>query len=170
LGFGSCAEAFLEIERLKVENRDLRRVFEQATIAFREKEAEIKGLKEEIEVLRHKLRDQLQQPFIRDTDQEDTPAEANQEQAPVDQANQNQKEQKKRGAPKGHRGATRKPPNRVPDRTILVNPCQCPQCHSGNVSACQETEEHIQEDLVIIRPLITRYVKKRGYCRDCGTL
>jgi hypothetical protein len=59
LGFGSCAEALLEIERLKVENRDLRRVFEQATVAFRKKEEEIKGLKAEIGVLRHKLRDQF---------------------------------------------------------------------------------------------------------------
>jgi transposase len=95
---------------------------------------------------------------------------AHQEQSPAGQAGQNQKERKKRGAPKGHRGATRKPPKRAPDRTILVTPCQCPECHSGNVSACQETEEHVQEDLVIIRPIITRYVKRRGYCRDCGAL
>jgi hypothetical protein len=156
------------MDRLKTENRDLRGVFEQATVAFREKEAEIKGLKVEIEVLRRKLRDQLQQPFTRNTDKEENTA--NQEQTPAGQTDQSQKERKKRGAPKGHRGATRKNPDRPPDRTILVNPCQCPQCHSGNVSACQETEEHIQEDLVIIRPLITRYVKKRGYCRDCGAL
>ncbi len=76
----------------------------------------------------------------------------------------------RRGAPKGHRGVTRKNPDREPDRTVLVNPCQCPECHSNNVSACQETEEHVQEDLVIIRPIITRYLKKRGYCRDCGAL
>jgi hypothetical protein len=168
LGFGSCAEALLEIERLKVENRDLRRVFEQATVAFREKEAEIKGLKVEIEVLRHKLRDQLQQPFTRNTDKEENAA--NQEQTPAGQANQSQKERKKRGAPKGHRGATRKKPDRPPDRTILVNPCQCPECQSRNISICQETEEHTQEDLILPRPIVTRYLKKRGYCRDCGTL
>lgn len=166
LGFGSCAEALAEMERLKVENRDLRRVFEQATIAFRKKEAEIKGLKGEIEVLQHKLRDQLQQPFTKSRDTEETAP--NQDQSPTGQAGQ--KERKKRGAPKGHRGATRKNPGREPDRTILVNPTQCPKCHSNNVSACQETEEHIQEDLMIIRPVVTRYVKKRGYCCDCGNL
>jgi hypothetical protein len=165
LGYQSCAAAQAETERLKVENRDLRRIFEQATAAFQEKEAEIRRLKEEAEVLRRKLRDQLQQPFTKDTQQQE-PA-VNQEQESPDQPEQ---KRKKRGAPKGHRGATRKPPNRAPDRTILVNPCQCPECHSGNISACQETEEHTQEDLVIIRPLITRYVKTRGYCRDCGAL
>lgn len=169
LGSDSYEELLAENERLKVEARDLRRVFEQATIAFREKEAEIKGLKEEIEVLRRKLRDKLQEPFTRDTDKESV-ADTNQKSSSAAQADQNQKERKKRGAPKGHRGATRKPPDRVPDRTVLVNPCQCPECHSDNISACQETEEHVQEDLVIIRPLITRYVKKRGYCRDCGAL
>jgi hypothetical protein len=165
LGYQSCAEARAEMGRLKVENRDLRRVFDQANAAFQEKEAEIRRLKEETEVLRHKLRDQLQQPFTKDTEQQETAT--NQEQASPDQPEQ---KRKKRGAPKGHRGATRKPPDRAPDRTVLVNPCQCPECHSANISACQETEEHTQEDLVIIRPLITRYVKKRGYCRDCGAL
>jgi len=165
LGYQACAEAQAEMERLKVENRDLRRVFDQATAAFQEKEAEIRRLKEEAEVLRRKLRDQLQQPFTKDTEQQETAA--NQEQESSDQPEQ---KRKKRGAPKGHRGATRKPPDRAPDRIVLVNPCQCPKCHSGNISACQETEEHTQEDLVIIRPLITRYVKKRGYCRDCGAL
>lgn len=165
LGYQSCAEAQAEMERLKVENRDLRRVFDQATAAFQEKEAEIRRLKEETEVLRRKLREQLQQPFTKDTEQQETAA--NQEQESPDQPEQ---KRKKRGAPKGHRGATRKPPDRAPDRTVLVNPCQCPECHSGNISACQETEEHTQEDLVIIRPLITCYVKKRGYCRDCGAL
>jgi hypothetical protein len=51
LGYQSCAAAQAETERLKVENRDLRRVFERATAAFQEKEAEIRRLKEEAEVL-----------------------------------------------------------------------------------------------------------------------
>ena len=168
LGYQACAETLSEMDRLKTENRDLRVVFEQATVAFLEKDAEIKGLKVEIDVLRRKLRDQLQQPFTRNTDKEENAA--NQEQTPAGQANQSQKERKKRGAPKGHRGATRKKPDRPPDRTILVNPCQCPECQSRNISICQETDEHTQEDLILPRPIVTRYLKKRGYCRDCGTL
>jgi hypothetical protein len=156
------------MERLKAENRDLRQVFELATTAFQEKEAEVKGLKEEIEVLRHKLRDKLQEPFTRNTDKEEDAV--NQEQTPAGQIDQSQKERKKRGAPKGHRGATRKNPDRPPDRTVLVTPCQCPQCQSRNISVCQETEEHTQEDLILPLPIVTRYLKKRGYCRDCGTI
>ena len=155
-GCGSCAEALAEMERLKVENRDLRRVFEQATVAFREKEAEIKGLKDEIEVLRRKLRDKLQEPFTRNTDKEENAV--NQEQPATAQTEQSQNERKKRGAPKGHRGATRKKPARPPDRTILVNPCQCPKCQSKNISVCKETEEHTQEDLILPLPIITRYL------------
>ena len=165
LGFGSCAEAQAEMERLKVENRDLRRVFKQATAAFREKEAEIQRLKEEAEVLRRKLRDQLQQPFTKDTEQQETAA--NQEQESPDQPEQ---KRKKRGAPKGHRGATRKKPEGKPDHTVFVHPEQCPQCHSHNISPCRDTEEHTQEDIVIVRPVLTRFIKQRGYCRDCGEL
>ncbi len=29
-------------------------------------------------------------------------------------------------------------------------------------------EAHTQEDIVIVRPVTTRFLKHRGYCRDCG--
>jgi hypothetical protein len=79
-----------------------------------------------------------------------------------------QAERKKRGAPKGHRGATRKKPEGQPDRTVFVLPEQCPQCRSHNISPCRDTEEHTQEDVVIVRPVVTRFIKQRGYCLDCG--
>jgi len=160
-----CAEALAENERLKVENRDLRRVFDLATKAFQEKEAEIHRLKQENEVLQRKLRDLLQRPFVRNTDS----AEEEQDKS-LDQSvrEQEEREQKKRGAPVGHRGATRKKPDQKPDRTVFVRPEQCPQCSSRNVSPCQDVEEHTQEDIVIVRPVTTRFLKQRGYCRDCG--
>lgn len=167
LGFRSCAEVLAENERLKAQNANLRCVFDVATKAFKEKETEIERLKQEVQVLQRKLRDLLQRPFARNTDSEEQ-----EESKSSDQSAEEQKEQelKKRGAPVGHRGATRKKPERKPDRTVFVSPEQCPKCHSHNVSACEDVEEHTQEDIVIIRPLLTHFIKQRCYCRDCGAL
>ncbi|MCG2660306.1 MAG: IS66 family transposase [Kiritimatiellae bacterium] len=164
LEFRACDEVLAENERLKVENRDLRRVFDLATDAFKQKEAEIQALKLEAEVLRRKLHDLLQRPFAGNTDSEE------EEDKSSDQADQKHEERewKKRGAPAGHRGATRKKPDQKPDRTVFVRPEQCPQCRSHNISPCQDVEEHTQEDIVIVRPVTTRFLKQRGYCRDCG--
>jgi len=163
LGFRSCVEVLAETERLRVENANLRQVFEVATKAFQEKETEIGKVKQEADVLRRKLTELLQQPFTRNSDTEEESqkqdSSAQEHEAP---------ERKKRGAPKGHRGATRKKPEGKPDRTVLVPPEQCPKCRSHHISPCHDTEEHTQEDVVIVRPVVTRFVKQRGYCLDCG--
>jgi len=109
-------------------------------------------------VLRRKLRDALSAPFERDTE-EDGGEDGDCEPEEV--------RPKKRGAPKGHRGATRPKPEREPDRIVEVRPAECPHCGSRNVSDCRQTEEHTQEDIVLVRPVATRFVKHRGYCRDC---
>jgi len=165
LGFRDCGEVLVEYERLKTENHDLRGVFDVATEAFKQKETETQALRQENDVLRKKLAELFQRPFARNTaTHEEEPAEN------PDQSIQTQPEteRKKRGAPAGHRGATRKKPAGQPDRIVFVLPEQCPQCHSHNISPCRDTEEHTQEDIVIVRPVLTRFVKQRGYCRDCG--
>ena len=141
LEFRACAEVLAENERLKVENRDLRGVFDVATEAFKQKETEAQALRQENDVLRKKLGELFQRPFARNTDtQEEEPAEN------PDQSIQTltETERKKRGAPSGHRGATRKKPEGQPDRTVFVLPEQCPQCRSHNISPCHDTEEHTQ--------------------------
>ncbi len=165
LGFRNCGEIMAEYERLKTENHDLRGVFDVATEAFKQKETEVQSLRQENDVLRKKLGELFQRPFARNTDiHEEEPPEN------PDQSIQTQTEPecKKRGAPAGHRGATRKKPEGKPDRTVFVYPEQCPQCCSHNISPCHDTEEHTQEDIVIMRPVLTRFLKQRGYCRDCG--
>lgn len=161
LGFRSCDEVLNEIERLRAENRDLRGVFETAATAFKEKENEINALRRENDVLRAKFRDLAQRPFARNTATEDDAQAGNVSPEP-------EIPRKKRGAPKGHRGATRKKPDRPPDRTVFVSPEQCPKCGSRNISRCNDTENHRQEDIVIARPILTLFVKRRGYCRACG--
>ena len=165
LGFQSCSELLAENERLKHENEELRRIFDVATKAFKEKEAEVQSLRQENDVLRKKLRELCQRPYARNTGvHEEEPTE---NPDPCVQGKV-ETEHKKRGAPKGHRGATRKKPEAKPDRIVFVHPEQCPQCGSHNISPCRDTEEHTQEDIVIVRPVLTRFIKQRGYCRDCG--
>ncbi len=161
LGRRDCQEVMDELGRLKTENRDLRRVFDVATKAFKEKEDEISALRRENEVLRAKFRDLAQRPFARNTATEDDAQDKNVPPAP-------ENPRKKRGAPVGHRGATRKKPDRPPDKTVFVHPEQCPHCRSNDITLCQDTEDHYQEDIVIARPVLTRFIKQRGYCRNCG--
>lgn len=161
LGFRSCDEALRDIERLQAENRDLRGVFDTASKAFKEKEDELLALRRENEVLRAKFRDLAQRPFAKNTAEEDN---APAQDAPAEP----EIPRKKRGAPKGHLGATRKKPARPPDRTVFVHPEQCPHCRSNNITPCQDTEDHYQEDIVIARPALTRFIKRRGYCWNCG--
>ena len=164
LGFRDCAEVLSEVGRLKAENADLRRVFEVVTEAFKEKDAQVQALQQENDVLRRKFRELAQRPFARNACAVETEPDAKQE--PDVQKQPEQK--RKRGAPKGHRGATRRKPHGRPDRTVLVPPEQCPKCCSHNISPCRDTEEHTQEDVLIVRPVVTRFVKQRGYCLDCG--
>jgi hypothetical protein len=165
LDYRSCEDVLTETQRLKAENRDLRGVFDVATEAFKQKETEAQALRQENDVLRKKLGELFQRPFARNTD---TQAEEPAENSDQSVQNQTELERKKRGAPAGHRGATRKKPEGQPDRTVFVLPEQCPKCCSHNIGLCHDTEEHTQEDIVIIRPVRTRFVKQRGYCRDCG--
>ena len=76
LEFRACEEVLTENERLKVENRDLRGVFDVATEAFKQKETEAQALRQENDVLRKKLGELFQRPFARNTaTHEEEPAE-----------------------------------------------------------------------------------------------
>ncbi len=165
LGGRDCGEIVDELERVKAENRDLRGVFDVAAESFKEKEAEVLSLRAENKVLREKFRDLAQRPFARNIALEDETAG---EQSPQPEQSLPELTHKKRGAPKGHRGATRQKPDRAPDKTVFVEPEECPHCHSRDISLCKDIEEHFQEDIVIARPVLTRFVKRRGYCRNCG--
>jgi len=159
LGFQACAELLAELERLRCENADLRAVFQSATAAFRDKEQQLAALKTDNEVLRRKLNDARQAPFRKAGD--DGPRR------PAEVPGAPSPGPKKRGAPAGHPGATRPLPDREPDLTIEVEPHACPHCGSLDISLCDDTEDHIQEDIQIVRPKVTRYRKRRGYCRNC---
>ncbi len=73
---------------------------------------------------------------------------------------------KKRGAPKGHPGTTRKKPDRV-DEHVDVHLKQCPGCGGEQLSACKRFEDHYQEDIVIAQPKVTRFRHHFYWCPDC---
>jgi len=76
-------------------------------------------------------------------------------------------EKKKRGAPKGHRGATR--PTPVPDELIEVVADTCEQCQGKNLEDLENTEKRTIED--IPPPQVIKTVEFHHHtmkCRDCG--
>jgi transposase len=72
---------------------------------------------------------------------------------------------KKRGAPKGHPGWYRQEPDHIDVVEEVTLGC-CPHC-GGKVGECDDIEEHIQEDIVLPRVVVTQYRKHQYWCRRC---
>ncbi|MDP3790323.1 MAG: IS66 family transposase [Candidatus Omnitrophota bacterium] len=75
-------------------------------------------------------------------------------------------EPKKRGGLFGHVGWFRKKPRQI-DRMEEVRLYVCPECGSSDLTECEETHEHIQEDIVLPKVEVTLYRKRRYYCKHC---
>ena len=73
---------------------------------------------------------------------------------------------KKLGAPVGHPGWFRNPPEQI-DRTIDVYLDNCSHCGSENISPCNHTTEHVQEDTEDGKALATCFVHYYYWCSDC---
>jgi len=73
---------------------------------------------------------------------------------------------KKRGGLFGHIGWFRKKP-KVIDRIEEVRLDKCPECGSNDLTECEETHEHIQEDIILPKVEVTLYRKYRYYCKNC---
>jgi transposase len=73
----------------------------------------------------------------------------------------------KRGAPKGHRGATRLRPK--PDKIIDVVACECERCGSQNLQDLDKQKQHIIEDLPPVeKSEVTQYDQHWVKCMNCG--
>ena len=73
---------------------------------------------------------------------------------------------KKRGAPVGHFGWFRAKPEQI-DKTVDVYLDACPLCGSKNISPCNHTTEHIQEDIEDGKLTSTCYIHCYYWCCDC---
>lgn len=72
------------------------------------------------------------------------------------------------GRKAGHPGCTRPIPNHI-DREVEQTLKRCPDCQ-GQLSATQEVEEHIQEDIVPSRVEVTKFKRHRYWCKKCGKI
>ena len=73
---------------------------------------------------------------------------------------------KKLGPPFGHEGHFRKKPDHI-DKTIDVYLDNCPHCGSKEISPCNHTTSHIQEDLEDGKPTVTRFIHYFYWCPAC---
>lgn len=74
----------------------------------------------------------------------------------------------KPGQKKGHTGATRKVP--VPDRTVILTSCKCPNCRSRDLFVKGE-QKSIIEDLPEPRQaVVTEFVQRVYVCGNCGSV
>ena len=77
---------------------------------------------------------------------------------------------KKPGARKGHKPFFRKMPKNI-DKIVDVPVKTCPCCGGSNLSKrVQEHRERIVEDIPVCKPVVTKFVIERRYCRDCKKL
>ena len=72
---------------------------------------------------------------------------------------------KKRGAPKGHRGATRPTPE--PDRVVEVTADQCDQCGSTNLEECGVEKQVIEEIPPPPKIEVIQFNRHKYKCQDC---
>ncbi len=75
---------------------------------------------------------------------------------------------KKLGPPVGHKGISRKKPERV-DKTVVLRLDACPHCN-GELSELKQIRERYTEDIVPVTLYVTKYIIKQGYCKKCGKI
>lgn len=74
---------------------------------------------------------------------------------------------KKRGAPIGHKGATR--PTKEPEKTEEIIADHCEKCNSPNIEKLDKCETSIIEDMPPPQKITRiRYIRWKVKCRDCG--
>ncbi len=73
---------------------------------------------------------------------------------------------RKRGAPVGHPGTSRKRPETI-DEYIIVHLPKCSICSSPDISPCNRIDEHIQEDIVIQKIITRAFIHFYYWCPHC---
>ena len=158
LGNASAEEILAEKARLERWLTDKDKLIALATEEIKKRDERIKQLESQIENFKDALKKAHQDPFKKGKNKK--AKETNEEKAP--------EEAKKRGAPKGHPGATRPKPKHI-DEYKDVYAKRCGRCSSENIKHSDENfDEHIVEDIEIV--VLTKATCNRHhkyYCYDC---
>lgn len=76
---------------------------------------------------------------------------------------------KKRGAPKGHPGWSRRKPDHADKIVKVPAPEQCPHCASSDLTPIEELKGHLQEDIVLRpRTFVTNFKHHQAFCPQCN--
>lgn len=137
---------------LNEENKELKKHLELLSERVKRLEEEIQRLKEENQKLRLIL-------FGFKPPKKEQSESSN---------NVSKPEPQKRGPPIGHKGTSRKRPDRV-DLTVVLKQDTCPYCN-GEISELEQSHERYMEDIVPLFLFVTRYIIKHGYCKHCGKI
>ncbi|MBU2437487.1 MAG: IS66 family transposase [Candidatus Omnitrophica bacterium] len=116
----------------------------------------IETLEEELAFIKFEL-EQLRGKRFKPKKKQDPPKAV----AVLPQANR-----KKKGGLFGHSGWFRKKPKKI-DRIEEVTLDKCPECGGRHLMECDDTEEHVQEDIIL--PVVEAVLFKRHhyYCYSC---
>jgi transposase len=75
---------------------------------------------------------------------------------------------RRRGAPVGHPGWSRREPDHVDQTIPVAAPEICPHCQCKELSPCDQAHEHLQEDIILVpRTHVTRFVHQQRHCPNC---
>lgn len=82
----------------------------------------------------------------------------------IKEMKKNEEPPKKRGAPEGHVGATRK--TLLPDEVIDLKPCRCVKCESKQVGVVKEHKQTVED--IEIRKRVRLFYFYDCVCNECG--
>jgi hypothetical protein len=87
---------------------------------------------------------------------------------PAEAASDSGSAPRQRGAPPGHPGWQRRPPDHIDRRVRVPAPCRCPHCGAASVLPLAGLYQHLQEDIVLQpRTQVTCFEHEQAVCVHC---
>ena len=78
-------------------------------------------------------------------------------------------DKKKRGAPVGHPGWTRRTPDHIDTVVTVDAPAICPHCSGAELTPVPEIKIHLQEDIILQpKTKVTQFSHHQAFCRTCN--
>ena len=78
-------------------------------------------------------------------------------------------DKKKRGAPTGHPGWSRRIPDHIDTVVTVAAPVVCPHCASTDLTPVQEMKDHLQEDIILQpKTQVTQFRHHQAFCPICN--